>query len=346
MATKKERKTPSEGGRGARARGRRKDAPPGTTGLAPREVAAASVPADMLPPPMRALAARIAADGGAPLAAYRDPAGGHWLLAAALPLEKVQPTPYQRELSEPHVKRLAEVISKVGRYLDPIVIAPRDGAYWTPNGMHRLEAMRRLGAKSIVGIVVPEPEVALQILALNVEKAHNLKDKSLEAIRMARALAAAPDTGSRPETDWAFEFEEPAYLTLGLCYEERPRFSGAPYLPVVRRCEEFSPQPIARSLEERKKRAALLLELDDLATACVAKLREAGLVSQFLKPFVVARLNPLRFQRPARPGQKAPRADFESTIQKMIAAARAFDASKVRPQDLARVAWGAPLPEE
>ena len=39
--------------------------------------------------------------------------------------------------------------------------------------------MRRLGAKSITVLVVPEREVAWQILALNTEKAHNIKERSL-----------------------------------------------------------------------------------------------------------------------------------------------------------------------
>ena len=49
--------------------------------------------------------------------------------------------------------------------------------------------MRKLGAKSVIALVVPDAEVAFKILALNTEKAHNLKEKSLETIRMLRALA-------------------------------------------------------------------------------------------------------------------------------------------------------------
>ena len=96
--------------------------------------------------------------------------------------------------------------------------------YWTPNGHHRLSAMRTLGAKSIIALVVPEAAVAFQILALNTEKAHNLRDKALEVIRMYKELAQLGDAG---EETYALEFEEPAFITLGLCYEERPRFGGA-----------------------------------------------------------------------------------------------------------------------
>jgi ParB family transcriptional regulator, chromosome partitioning protein len=311
-------------------------------GLDAREVAAGGAPPDEV----RELAEAVADDGGAVLATYRDPFGGKWLLLASLPIDKVEPTPYQRELSDTHAKRLAGVIPKVGQFLDPVIAMRHDDGWWTPNGMHRLIAMRRLGARSIICLLVPDEKVAYRILALNTEKAHTLKDKALEVVRMARGLADAPDTAKKPESDWAFEFEEPAYLTIGLCYEERPRFAGGAYQPIMRRCDEFSDRPIAKSLGDRAERAKRLLELDDLVNSIVEKLKAAGLKSAYLKPFVVARLNPLRWQKAARPGQKAPRADFDATMDKMIGSGKKFDASKVRPQDLASMAGSGPPPAE
>ena len=83
------------------------------------------------------------------------------------------------------------VIEKIGRFLDPIIAVRKDEQYWTPNGNHRLQALKKLGAKTIVALLVPDADVAFKILALNTEKAHNLREKSLETIRMARALAAS-----------------------------------------------------------------------------------------------------------------------------------------------------------
>jgi ParB family chromosome partitioning protein len=310
-------------------------------GLDAREVASGSAPPDV-----RELSEAVEEDGGSVLASYRDPLGGRWVLLASLPIDKIEPTPYQRELSDAHVKRLVGVIPKVGQFLDPLIAMRHDGGWWTPNGMHRLMAMRRLGARSIVALIVADPKVAYRILALNTEKAHTLKDKSLEVVRMARGLAGEPDTAKRPESDWAFEFEEPAYLPIGMCYEERPRYAGGAYQPIVRRCVEFSDKPIGKALETRKAQAQRLLELDDRVAEIVEKLKAAGLKSAYLKPFVVARLNPLRFQKPAKPGQKAPRADFDATLDKMIASGEKFDAGKVRPQDLAAMAAAGPPAEE
>ena len=117
------------------------------------------------------------------------PFGGTPVLFTALPVERVEPTPFQRDPSLPHVTRLMNVIETLGRFLDPIVVIRQEGAYWTPNGNHRLQALRKLGARTVTALLVPDPEIAFKILALNTEKAHNLKEKALETIRMERALA-------------------------------------------------------------------------------------------------------------------------------------------------------------
>ncbi len=163
---------------------------------------------------------------------------------------------------------------------------------------------------------------------------------------MARGLAADPEQASRPESDWSFEFEEPAYLTIGQCYEKNGRFAGGAYLPVLRRCEEFSKDGIAESMEARAGRAARILELDQAVAEVVARLKAAGFQSAYLKPFVIARINPLRFQKAPRPGQKAPRAEFDATIDKMLASAKKFDVGKVKAQDLATAATFAGAAED
>ncbi|MBZ5496396.1 MAG: ParB/RepB/Spo0J family partition protein [Acidobacteriia bacterium] len=268
----------------------------------------------------------VEADGGAVLGAYSEPFGGKPVLLAALPINKIEPTPYQRDASETHIKRLMDVIEKIGRFLDPVIAIPqRGGGYWTPNGNHRLQALRKLGARSITALLVPEMEVAFKILALNTEKAHNLKEKSLETIRMARALAGK----SVRESDYAFEFEEPAFLTLGPCYEKRPRFSGSAYLPVLKRIEEFSDKPLGHAIRKREERAAALLALDDQVTAIVKKLQARGFTSPYLKVFVIARINPIRFS-------KAQSFDFDEVLSKMEAAAGRLNIDKVREEDIAR----------
>jgi ParB family chromosome partitioning protein len=196
-------------------------------------------------------------------------------------------------LSDVHHKRLADVINKTGRFLDPIiaVVAPRNG-FWTPNGRHRLEAMRRLGAKSIFALVAPDREVAWQILALNTEKAHNLKERALEVIRIYRGLVN--EDASRPESQFAFYLDEAALDTLAICYERVPRFGGGVYHPILQRLETFTDEPLRIAIKGHEKPAALVLDLEEKVAVVVKKLKERGLVSTYLRSFVVARINPLR----------------------------------------------------
>ncbi|HYV74729.1 MAG TPA: ParB N-terminal domain-containing protein [Candidatus Binatia bacterium] len=173
-------------------------AKPGTKGLGPEECRI-----EQLTGASAAAAEAIANAGGCIVGSYKEPLAGHIVLLSVLPIDAVEPTPFQRDLSDAHHKRLADVINKTGRFLDPIiaVLAPKD-RFWTPNGRHRLEAMRRLGAKSITALVVPDREVAWQILALNTEKAHNLKERSLEVIRIYRGLTDEDVT--HPESQFRF----------------------------------------------------------------------------------------------------------------------------------------------
>ena len=278
------------------------------------------------------MTAQVEADDGAVLAAYRDPFGGKPLLLVALPVDRVEPTPYQRDPSDAHVKRLMGVVGKIGRFLDPIVVVRGDEGYLTPNGNHRLQALKKLGVRTVVALLVPDRDVAFKILALNTEKAHNLREKSLETIRMARALAR---TSKQPEADFTFEFEQPAFLTLGVCYEERPRLSGGAYQPILRRVDEFLDKPIAQALKERERRGKKILKLDEAVTAAVDKLKARGLTSPYLKPFVVSRVNFTRFS-------KATSFDFDEALDKIIASAAKFNVDRVKQEDVAKSGGGAP----
>jgi ParB family chromosome partitioning protein len=268
--------------------------------------------------------------GGYVVGVYKEPLGGHQMLLSILPIDAIEPTPFQRDLSDAHHKRLADVINKTGRFLDPViaVVAPR-GGFWTPNGRHRLEAMRRLGAKAITALIVAEPEVAWQILALNTEKAHNLKERSLEVIRIYRGLL--DENASRAESQFAFYLDEAALVTLGVCYERVPRFGGGAYHSILRRLETLTDDPLRVAIKSHEKHATMVLDLEEKVGAAVKKLKERGLVSPYLRSFVVARINPLRWIKGDPPG-------LEDVLKTMRERAAKFNVEKIRPQDLAGAA--------
>jgi len=295
--------------------------------LKPTEFLPAQLRLEAVPEELQALAAQVEADGGAVLSAYREPLGGHSLLFAALPVEKVEPTSYQRDVSDAHVLKLTRAMDKTRRYLDPIIAVREPEGFRTPNGGHRLTALKELGAKAILALIVPEREVAYQILALNIEKAHNLREKSLEVMRMYRDLARLD--GARKESEFALEFEEPSLVTLGFAYEEKGRFSGGAYAPALKKVDQYFDRPLAETLAVREERAKKVLALDEAVGEAVEKLKARGLTSPYLKAFVVSRINPLRFIKGDPPS-------FDELLETMTKRARGMDPGRVKTEDLAR----------
>jgi ParB family chromosome partitioning protein len=222
-------------------------------------------------------------------------------------------------------------------FLDPViaVTAPKEG-FWTPNGRHRLEAMRRLGARSITALVVPRREIAWQILALNTEKAHNLRERSLEVIRIYRGLM--DEDARRAESGFAFYLEEASFVTLGVCYEKNGKFAGGAYNPIVRRLTKFSEEPLSKAIKEHERHAGMLMDLDERVAEVMAKLKARGFVSPYLRAFVVGRINPLRWIQ----GEPPP---LDEVLKTMRERAAKFNTERIKQEDLTS-AGGAPDTED
>lgn len=303
-------------------------------GLKAGEVAIALDSADIA-----GLATLIREAGGAPIGAYRDPLGGRPLLLASLPLKAIQPTPFQRDLSPTHVKRLASKIDETAAFLDPlIVVQGESGELWTPNGRHRLAAAKVLGLRQITALVSPDETLAYRILALNTEKAHNLRDRSLEVIRMARSLAKRQPAAH--EAQFAAEFETAELLTLGIVYERASRFAGGAYSSFLKKVDRFADRTLVSSLRERESSASRLLEIDAHVKKIIANLQARGFKSPYLRSYVVARINPVRFHK-IKKGDTKPPMPLAQALTRMAAAAKTFKAESVSNSDIAWVAVGA-----
>jgi len=334
MAARKSKAQPKKRGKAKRSTAARKRIP---RSKVQRGITPAEAPLSMTGPEVAGTVARIRASGGSAAGAYRDPLSGRPLILASLPLAAVEPTRFQRELSPTHTKRLAQKIEESGALLDPIIAvqAPGEG-FWTPNGRHRLAAARSLGLQAITALVSPDESLAFRILALNTEKAHNLRDRSLEVIRMAREIAERNPRAK--ETDHAAEFESAPLLTLGILYEEDKRFSGGAYHPVLRKVDAFdSSRTLRASLRQREGWAARLRDIDVRVTGIVKGLQARGFRSPYLRTYVVARLNPVRWLR-VKKGETKPLMPIGEALTRMARSARDFDLESVKPGDLALVA--------
>jgi ParB family transcriptional regulator, chromosome partitioning protein len=304
-----------------------------------RGLDAAEVAIGMDSPEIAEVVLLVRAAGGALIGAYREPLGGRPLVLASLPVNAVQPTPFQRDLSPTHAKRLASKIDETGAFLDPlIVVRGEEGRLWTPNGRHRLAAGKVLGLKQITALISPDDSLAYRILALNTEKAHNLRDRSLEVIRMAHSLAKA--RGVSRESQYAAEFESPELLTLGLVYEKSSRFAGGAYSSFLKKVDRFSERTLAVSLRERENYASRLLQIDAQAKKVIEMLQKRGFKSPYLRNYVVARINPVRFHK-AKKGDTKPPMPIAQALTRMAAAVKNFKVESVSNADLAWVAVGA-----
>src|SRR4029077_19448530 len=109
---------------------------------------------------------------------------------------------------------------------------------------------------------------------------------------------------------------------------------GGAYHPVLRRTEHFSDESLANALRAHDDLAELVIELDEKVTAAVAKLKERGLTSPYLRSFVVSRINPLRWIKGELPPAR-------QVVTQMRDRAEKFNAEKIKQEDLAD-AGGAP----
>ncbi len=210
-----------------------------------------------------------------------------------------------------------------------MAISPRPGVYWTPNGNHRRAVLDKLKADFIPVILVVEPEMLFEVLPLNVEKAHNLKEKSLEVIRMYRALVTDdPDT---TEEKWAAQFEAPHFITLGLLYEENKRFAGGAFAPILRRVDKFLKQTLPKGLDSRTERADMVRAADAALGVAVAKIKKRGINHPYVKNYLLARTTPLTRARKTLPS-------FEQTFKKLRENLEEFDVGKVRYDEIQRSA--------
>ena len=200
--------------------------------------------------------------------------------------------------------------------------------YLTPNGGHRLTALKELGAKAV--------------LALRGARRRRSPTRSWPSTsrrpttsarrrwRWAGCTATWPGTSDPKETELALEFEEAALVTLGFAYEERPRLSGGAYAPILRKVDGFLDRKLsaaARRAGAAGRRGAGLRRGGDGGGGPA---QGAGASTRpYLKNFVVARVNPLRFMKGGAP-------PFDELFAPMTRRAAGMDPGKVKSEDVAR----------
>lgn len=245
---------------------------------------------------------------------YREPVGKVEVEFKLIPLSELKPAPFQREISEAHVKKLSEAILKVGMFIDPLVVYEKGGTYYVVNGQHRLEAYRNLFSEGELPCIVIPEEKAKYIITLNTEKSPSIKDKSTEALKIYREMLPLNVT-EREILDF---ITEPCYVTFGILYERNERFPASALHSLIKRIDKPIEKPLSEAFEERKKRADRLEELyENYYLPIRNKLLEKGVNQLYVGQIIASRINPFGRKRIIEE-------DFDSAMDKIIERAREF----------------------
>jgi len=242
--------------------------------------------------------------------AFKEPAKRRNVTFAVLPLTKLDVISHQRKPSDTHVKRVVDSIKRVG-FLTPLVVVAADGGdgYHIIDGQHRFLAALDLGLKRVPVMVVPV-DVANRMLALNVEKEPNIRERSAVALSIYRSLVERHPTMSEDGAEVVDSVQQAHYVTLGLAYAESGRLAGSQYESILRKCDGFMKEPLRETLPVREMRAAKVVEAHTLVRAVSDALKESGAWHEFVGAQIVSYANPLKRARKQH--------SFDETFDKMI----------------------------
>jgi len=239
---------------------------------------------------------------------YKEPAGKRSFAFDVLPVGKLEVISHQRKASAPHVARVVDSIERVG-FVAPLVVVERNGKYVVIDGQHRFLAAQELGLKQLPAVIVPE-EIARRMLALNVEKEPNIRERSAVALSIYKEMVEASPRMKETSGEVADAVVAAHYVTLGLAYAEYGRLAGSAFEPILKKCDGFMSEPLSGCLPIREARAAKVVEAQRLVRAVADALKEKGMWHEFVGAQIIAYANPLRRARKAQ--------EFDPVFEKML----------------------------
>ena len=121
------------------------------------------------------------------------------------------------------------------------------------NGQHRLEALKKLGTQGEIPVLVISKDEAKFIIQMNVEKAPNVRDKSIEALKVYKEfLKDYPDLS---ETEIVDNFGgDICLVTFGICYTTDRYFPASTFYNLIKKIDLPINQPVKICFGERKRR--------------------------------------------------------------------------------------------
>ncbi|MGB9718087.1 MAG: ParB N-terminal domain-containing protein [Thermoproteota archaeon] len=229
------------------------------------------------------------------VARINEPLHGYVQEIALIPVSRLKVIEVQRKPSTPHVKRLKSSIKKIG-FTIPLIVVRRGEDNIIIDGQHRFLAAKELGIKELPAIIIPE-KYAHNLMELNVEKQMSLRERAYVALNVYRMYLDENPSIKEDDGRIMDSIEYAYYVTLGIAYEKKPRVSGSPYEPLLKKVDGFLPKPLKDAVSERERRAGVIVETDELTREVVRKVRELGLEHEFIYNEVVSFCNPMKRKR-------------------------------------------------
>jgi len=226
------------------------------------------------------------------VARINEPLHGYAQEIALIPVSKRKVIEVQRKPSAPHVKRLRSSIKKIG-FTIPLIVVRRGEENIIIDGQHRFLAAKELGIKELSAIIIPE-KYAHNLMELNVEKQMSLRERAYVALNVYRMYLNENPSMKEDDGRIMDSIEYAYYVTLGVAYEKKPRVSGSPYEPLLKKVDGFLSKPLKDAVVERERRAEVIIETDDLTRDVVKKVKELGVEHEFLYNEVVSFCNPMK----------------------------------------------------
>ena len=240
---------------------------------------------------------------------FKEPAGKRPFGFAVLPIGKLDVISHQRKASAPHVARVVDSIERVG-FVAPVVVVERAGRFVVIDGQHRLLAAQELGLKQLPAVIVPE-EIARRMLALNVEKEPNIRERSAVALSIYKELVEVAPRTKETAGEVRDSIVAAHYVTLGLAYAAYGRLAGSQFEPILKKCDGFMDRQLSVCLSDRQMRAEKVVEAQKLVKAVSDALKESGHWHEFVGAQIISYANPLKRARKAQ--------EFDPVFDKLLA---------------------------
>lgn len=228
---------------------------------------------------------------------FKDPRYNQDLEFKIVPIDSLEIVEHQRKPSNYHVTHLIYSIERVG-FIVPLVVVEKNGKYVILDGQHRFLAAQKLDIKELPVIVVPE-KLAYLMMNFNIEKELNIREKSYVALNIYRQYLRTNPQMPEIEPILTDSLEQAYYVTLGLGYEEEEKLRGSMFESILKKCDYFLDTPLVEAMEERKRRAKRVTEVNSLITEIAQKLKEIEKWHPFIHQQILSYANPYKRKREA-----------------------------------------------